>query len=398
MKINEINFLIVEDDEFQRQTLAGMLQSLGARSVQMVGNGKQALTILQAESIRQTDIMLCDLEMPEMDGMECLRHMGCAYPDIALIIISAMDTALIASVEKMAHAYGARLLGALEKPVSLARLEALVRLYEPVQKATHRHSGKLNFTLEEIIEGIRENQFEPFFQPKFHVATKCITGVEALARWVHPKHGVISPYAFIGQLEKSGKINELTFVMLEKAAEACRVLHDHGHMLTMSVNISLISLTDISLAERITQMMRQAGVDPHYMILEVTETAAMTEVAHALENLARLRMRGFGLSIDDYGTGYSSMQQITRIAFSELKIDQSFVKGFADNNRLRIIVESNIELAHKLHIECVAEGVETAEDWNALKSLGCDTAQGYFVAKPMNLPSLLDFCSSQVST
>jgi EAL domain-containing protein (putative c-di-GMP-specific phosphodiesterase class I) len=117
-------------------------------------------------------------------------------------------------------------------------------------------------------------------------------------------------------------------------------------------------------------------------------------VAHALENLARLRMRGFELSIDDYGTGYSSMQQISRIAFSELKIDQTFVRGFSENEPLRIMVQSSIDLAHKLRIKCTAEGVETECDWLALKSMRCDLAQGFFIAKPMNLASLLDFCAS----
>lgn len=104
-------------------------------------------------------------------------------------------------------------------------------------------------------------------------------------------------------------------------------------------------------------------------------------------------MKGFTLSIDDYGTGYSSMQQLTRIAFGELKIDQSFVKDFADNEALRIVVESSIDMAHKLLIKSVAEGVETQQDWDMLKSMGCDTAQGYFIAKPMNLVSFIEFCA-----
>jgi len=128
---------------------------------------------------------------------------------------------------------------------------------------------------------------------------------------------------------------------------------------------------------------RQAGVDPHYIVLEITESAAMTELAPALENLTRLGMHGFVLSIDDYGTGYSSMQQLTRIAFGELKIDQSFVRDFAENPALRIIVESSIDMAHKLQVKSVAEGVETQKDWDLLKEAGCDTAQGYFISKPL---------------
>ena len=165
-------------------------------------------------------------------------------------------------------------------------------------------------------------------------------------------------------------------------------------MLTVSVNLSLVSLGDTALADKITQVVQSTGLDSRYVILEITETAAMTDVAHALENLARLCMNGFGLSIDDYGTGYSSMQQLTRIPFSELKIDQSFVHDFADNEALRIVVESSINMAHKLKVKSVAEGVETQQEWDMLNCMGCDTAQGYFIAKPMDVKTLQEFMKS----
>lgn len=397
MKPDELHFLVVEDDDFQRQTLVDMLLSLGAKSVQQAGDGKQALAVLRAESPQPVDIVLSDLEMPEMDGMECFRHIGNFHVDVSLIIMSALDAALITSVEKMARAYGLRLLGAIEKPLTRARLQTLIERHGSFRpKADPVSVSRPDFTLEEIMNGLKNDQFEPFFQPKVDVATGRIVGAEALARWLHPTYGVIAPCAFIDSLEQNGKIDDLTFIMLEKAAAAGRKLHERGRMLSLAVNISLTSLTDTTLASRIIRIIHDAEVDPSHIILEVTETAAMTEFAYALENLARLRMRGFGLSIDDYGTGYSSMQQITRIAFSELKIDQSFVKDFAENEPLRIIVQSNIELAHKLRIKCVAEGVETEKDLKALKSMGCDLAQGYFIAKPMSLPSLLDYCERSV--
>jgi len=142
---------------------------------------------------------------------------------------------------------------------------------------------------------------------------------------------------------------------------------------------------------------RAAGLDPHHMILEITETAAMTEVAPALENLARLRMRGFGLSVDDYGTGFSSLRQLTRAPFTELKIDQSFVAGCAANDSSRAIVESSVEMARRLDIKSVAEGVETQADWDVLRATGCDMAQGHFIAKPMQESSFLAFCTTQIT-
>lgn len=394
MQASNLSFLVVEDDDFQRQTIVDMLHLLGSAGVKQAGDGKQALEILQAARARSVDVVLCDLEMPGMDGMAFFRHLKSEHPDIAIVIISALDGALISSVEKMTQAYGLRLLGAVEKPITLKRIEALISQYGITQTSRERSPTVTpNFTLEEILQGVQDNQFEPFFQPKVDLVTGRIAGAEALARWIHPEHGVIAPYAFIDQLEQNGKIDGLTFAMLEKSAIACRLLHEQGHRaFTVSVNLSLTSLTDITLADRVTKVMHDANVDPRHIVLEVTESAAMTEVAHPLENLARLRMHGFGLSIDDYGTGYSSMQQITRIAFSELKIDQSFVKGFANDQALRIMVESSIDMAHKLRMKCVAEGVETQCDQDALKSMGCDMAQGYLIAKPMGLTPFLGFC------
>jgi EAL domain-containing protein (putative c-di-GMP-specific phosphodiesterase class I) len=303
-----------------------------------------------------------------------------------------MDSTLISSVEKMASKYGLNLLGAVEKPMTIEQLDNMLKLHRDANKdLTPKLILPIDFTLEEILYAIKEKQFEPFLQPKVGLKTGQLVGAEALARWIHPKHGVIAPYSFIPQLEQSGNMENLTFLMLEKAAKVCRQFRDNGKTMTLSVNLSLSSLSDITLADRITQTVRDVGVDPHHIILEVTESAAMTNVAEALENLARLRMRGFGLSIDDYGTGFSSIQQLTRVPFTELKIDQTFVTHCNGDRALRVILESSIDMARKLRVRSVAEGVEERTEWELLKELNCDVAQGYFIAKPMNCEDFLDF-------
>lgn len=385
--------LVIEDHDFQRRTVARMLRSLGALEVLEAGDGKQALAVIRAAA--HVDFVVCDLDMPEMDGMEFIRHLGQAELAVSLIISSAKERVLLDSVEKMARAYGVRLLGVIEKPVTLAGLKELIARHElPKSKVVHASVNAPSFSLEQILHGLQKKQFEPFFQPKAELATGRLVGAEALARWRHPEHGLVAPYAFIALLEQSRNIDELTFAMLEAAADACRTWRERGLELTVSVNLSLASLTDAMLAERITQMVRAARLDPRHMVLEITETAAMTDVAPALENLARLRMRGFGLSIDDYGTGYSSMQQLTRIPFTELKIDQGFVAGCVTNNATRAIVKSSVGMARSMGIKSVAEGVETQADWDALKAAGCDVAQGYFIAKPMDASSFLEFCAT----
>ena len=190
-------------------------------------------------------------------------------------------------------------------------------------------------------------------------------------------------------MEEGGIINELTWVMLKKSAACCSRWRSAGLDATVSVNLSISSFSEIKFADRVTELVGRQNLDPRHMVLEITESAVTTEVGKALENLARLRMKGFGLSIDDYGTGYSSMQQLTRIAFTELKIDQSFVMNAAKDNSARVILESSLDMARKLKIASVAEGVETEADYELLRELGCDIAQGYLIARPMKYASLL---------
>ncbi len=392
-KIHELNLLVVEDDDFQRRMIIKMLHALGITSICDVGNGKQALEMLRAENAKPVDIALCDLDMPEMDGMEFLRFLAQEHHDVSIVIISALERKLLSSVGRMTRMYGIQLLGTIEKPIVLGQLKALLLKYERMEQRWHSPVASANFTLEEILNGIKGNQFEPYFQPKVNLQTGRIVGAEALARWLHPEQGMIAPYAFIPLLEKSGNIDDLTFIMLRKSALACRTFHAKNFGLTVSVNLSLISLSDTTLADKITKVVHDTGLDPRYITLEITESAAMTEVAPALENLARLCMHGFTLSIDDFGTGYSTIQQLTRIAFGELKIDQSFVRDFAEYETLRIVVKSSIDMARSLGVASVAEGVETQQDWDTLKLVGCDTAQGYFIAKPMDLQAFIEFCT-----
>ena len=176
----------------------------------------------------------------------------------------------------------------------------------------------------------------------------------------------------------------------------CRAWRKGGLALTVAINLSLVSLDDTALADRLmrgrTVRRGSAQID---VIFEITETVAMTDVAAALENLTRLRMWGFGLSVDDFGTGFSSLRQLTRVPFTEIKIDQEFVRGCATNPSSRTIVESSVEMARRLGITSVAEGVETQEDWDVLKAAGCDLAQGFFIAKPLESNSFLAFCTAE---
>lgn len=384
-------FLIVDDDEFLRRAARSMLKPFTDAPVLDAADGYAGLALLEAADI---DIVFCDLSMPEMDGLAFLRHLGEAGHKASVVVVSGHDDALISSVEKMAQAYGVALLGAIKKPLTPDKIADMVARHEKrIAQGGPRKTQMPSFELADMMRGMQAGEFTAFYQPQIDFRTGALRGVEALARWRHPQHGVVAPGAFISALEKSGNIDELTFLMLAQSALTCRRMTESGMRLDFSVNLSLTSLGLPHLAEQMSDMVRAAGVEPSQMVLEVTESAAMTDLGHSLENLARLRLLGFRLSVDDYGTGHSNIQQISCINFQELKIDQSFVKGAMRDEGQRIIVRSSIDMAHQLGMSCVAEGVETAGHWQNMQGMGCDIAQGYYIAKPMDAAALAVFCA-----
>lgn len=391
-----LNVLVVEDDDFQRLALVQMMLALGANEVLEAEDGGQALALIRDSA--GVDLILCDLDMPGMDGIEFMRHLGQVRSNAAVIINSAKGQSLMDSVVRMARGYGVRFLGVIAKPISQAKIASLLVNYDPSKPpANHSPLVEIDFSLNEILSGINNNQLFPFFQPKIDFKTNRVVGAEALARWDHPAHGLIYPKVFIKALESNDEIDGLTMLMLGKSAIACQQWRKQGMDLTVAVNISLVSLADVHLADSVTNLVRGVGLDPQHMVLEITESAVMADMSAALENLTRLRMRGFGLSIDDYGTGFSSLQRLGQIPFTELKIDQSFVSGCSTNLSAQAILESSINMAHRLNLKCVAEGVETQADWDFLKSLHCDVAQGYFIANPMDEALFLSYLATNHS-
>lgn len=388
MKASELAFLVVEDHDLQRRHLLRLLDNLGSTAKVGAPDGYSALELFLADDA-QVDVIITDLDMPGMDGIEFIRHIGASGKRVAVVLASAIDPAVLASVESVAAAYGVRLLGVVEKPVSAGKLEAVLETYDGSGYAMSSIMPNMGYTMLEVERGLDQQEFEAFFQPTVDFATGRIDGFEALARWRHPQDGVVAPVEFIETMEQHGLIGQLTQVMLLKAASACQMLRSGGMDCRMSVNVSIHSLKDVTFADWAASVVVAAGLEPRHMVLEVTESAAMEDHAAAvLENLSRLRMKGFGLSIDDFGTGYSSMQQLNKIAFSELKIDRWFVRSSQRNAASNAILAASVELARKLRMVCVAEGVETAQQWVLLRDLGCDLAQGYFIGKPMEFDAI----------
>ncbi len=388
-EISKLRFLVVEDHEFQRWHCCNVIRELGTSSVFPAANGGAALEFL-SDPNAPIDVLVTDLDMPEMDGMALIRALAERNLATSLVIVTSMERSLTATVEAMAKAYGVKLLGAIQKPITAKKLRALLAQHEAPSVAEASDDNR-TFATEEIAEGLRNRHFEVFLQPKVDLATREVTGAEALARWRHSQLGLLYPRAFMQALESGGLGDELTWFVAREAAENCRAWREMGLDVSVSVNLSVASLEDVSLADRLIGIVSKAGLDSRHLTLEITESAATRDLGRKLESLSRLRMKGFGLSIDDYGTGYSSMERLSRVPFTELKIDQSFVKGASAEASSRAIVESSLQIASKLGISAVAEGVETRREWELLLSLGCPLAQGYFIARPMASSEFIDW-------
>src|SRR6478672_3083437 len=381
MSGSELQVMVVEDHGFQRRIALRLLSELGIERVLEGADGLHALEVLRKQTT-PPDVVLVDLDMPGMDGIECIGHIAQERLARSVVVVSALDPALLNTVQTMARAYGLRVLGSVEKPLTRDKLESVLNRFDD-NAGEEQDDGVADFTLQALSDALEGGEIVPWFQPQVEFGNGKVIGVEALARWDLSCCSVVRPHLFISVLEREGLANKLTDRMLD-AACAWKQRWDHGGArLKLSVNVSAASLADPSAADRYQEIVESYGVEPEDVILEITESSVMSDAARGLGLLARLRLKGFGLSIDDFGTGYSSLAQLSQIPFTELKIDQGFVIGAHAQPRKRAVVEASLDLARKLGLTTVAEGVESIEDWQMLAELGCDVAQGYLIGRPV---------------
>ncbi len=248
-------------------------------------------------------------------------------------------------------------------------------------------SWKLSI-LSELDSAIDRGEVWVAYQPKLEIESRRIIGAEALARWTHPEKGPIAASEFVAAAEQHDRIGKLTDFVLEKAIAAAAAINKRGQEFGIAVNLSARLLSDKGFTLRVAALLARHGLEPGLLTLELTETAELADSGESLEMISRLRELGVRISIDDYGTGLSTLDYLKKIPANEIKIDQSFVKGMVDNRSDRLMVQSTIGLAHSLGRKVVAEGVEQREILELLIEMGCDIAQGFAIGRPMSLESL----------
>ncbi len=255
--------------------------------------------------------------------------------------------------------------------------------FEVYDERVDPHSADRLAMTSDLRRAVDNDEFVMHYQPKALLDDGRVEGVEALLRWQHPERGMVPPGVFIPIAEENGLMKPITLWVVDEALRQAAIWRRQGIALTISVNISVQNLHDARLTDDIAALLNKHEAGADWLRLEITESAVMEGPESALLRLTGLADMGLELSMDDYGTGYSSLTYLKRMPLTELKIDRSFVQNITADQKDALIVGSTIELGHSLGLRVVAEGVEREEDWIGLQMLGCDVAQGFFLGRPM---------------
>lgn len=365
-----MRLLVIDDEEDICDTIAEIARARGLE-VETINNPAE---VSEKLSVFTPDIIMLDLMMPGTDGVELLRLLVDRVKDSKICLMSGSDTRVLNSARRLGSAHGLDVVAALEKPIDIAALRATL---------DQLTGGNKPVIGTDIAHALSLGQLVLYYQPVIEIATRRVKGAEALIRWAHPTRGILPPSEFLEQITAEGLMQPMTdHVMTTAVLQAAR-WHHAGESLTVSINITASSLLELSLPDRLSEMCKQHQLPPEQMVLEVTESEAMRDVTRTMDVLLRMRIRNIGVSIDDFGTGHSSLRELQRMPFSEIKIDKSFVMEMANNKDCTVIVNSIIDLGHNLGLRVIAEGVETMQIWRMLAEKNCDFAQGFYMAKPM---------------
>lgn len=383
MKANHNRLLVLDDEPGICEFVGEVAEGLGFE----VSLTTQAAEFRRRVSSFEPSVVVLDLQMPEADGIEQLRFLGETGCDAKVLVVSGMDTRVLATAEHLGRSLGVNMLGTQQKPLMLDVLEATLERALVSQRT---------ITAADVRRGLDKHEFTVYYQPK---ASRIdgrwvIDGVEALVRWKHPKLGLVLPDEFVAVAEDNDLIAAMTDLVFRDAIANCASWRDAGTPLAVAVNFSPRLLTDLAFPDRLNDLIQEFGADPALLIVEVTESAAMIEPATTMDILTRLRVKNFGLSVDDFGTGFSSLKQLYRMPFNEIKVDSSFVREMERDPEARTIVETVVYLAHKLGMTACAEGVENENTLEILAELRCDRVQGYLISQPVPADRIAEIAAS----
>lgn len=364
------NRLLVVDDE-------AAICSLIKRVAEPLGFVVQSLT--ESARFRQTlsefnpSLLILDLKMPDCDGVQLLQQLKDDQSEAQIMVISGMDQRVLNTAEKLGRSQGLRMAGVLHKP--LKRVELQLKLSDALSESNI-------FSRERFYDAMSNREFVVHYQPKASRTDGgwLVDGGEALLRWQHPELGLLLPGRFLPFVGDQELIELMTNYVLEESLKQLAEWKRKKIEIRLAVNLSATLIDDLAFPEHMGRLLQKYGVPGRMLRLELTESTAMADATKAMDIFLRLCMNDISLSIDDFGTGFSSLQQLYQLPFNELKIDRMFVRNLPDDHQARAIVRATIGMAHALNIKVCAEGVETSAALEYLESVVCDGVQGHLIS------------------
>jgi EAL domain-containing protein (putative c-di-GMP-specific phosphodiesterase class I)/CheY-like chemotaxis protein len=366
--------LLALDDE---EEIAETVCAIGARAGFRTVSSTTPTRLRELVEQNRPDVIVLDLQMPGLDGVSALRHLADARSTAKIFLVTGMDERTISAAEQYGLQRGLTIFGTLQKPFDpdelLARLE-------------RAHAAMRPLTAADLEQAIANGELAVHYQPiirRFADNTWDVSAVEALLRWNHPIRGHLTPDSFLSMGEAGGLSRAMTDFVLQRGIEQLKGWEALRLRIGLKINVAATLISDIEFPDRLEAMLVEHSLDAEMLALEITETAMLEQTPDAFDILTRLRIKNIGLAIDDFGIGYSSLTQLFRMPFNEMKIDRSLVGRIIESKEASIMVDALVALAHKLHLTVCAEGVENQATLDALSRFGCDFAQGYHISPPV---------------
>ncbi|BCQ69803.1 diguanylate phosphodiesterase [Pseudomonas sp. Eqa60] len=392
-----IRVLVMENHRFQRSVLVKMLQHLGVREVLQSGDTVQALAQIQLSG--EVDIVLCNLSSKGSDCLDFLQHLGQLGAVRAVALYSEFSPELRRTLGQIPTLCGLQLLGVMSQPLQLRSLKRVLReyTYRPAPIATNKPALLELFKGEELRRGLALGEFRAWFQPKFVLATGALVGVEALVRWDHPTKGVLLPEDFLAAMLAYELIDNMFKQLLEQGLSLLDELRRQGVNIELAFNLHSSQLNGSGLVEHIQQTLERYAIPGSTLMFELAENGLLDLPTRTCENLLRLRLLGCGLSIDDFGVGFSSLKLLCQLPFNQIKLDGEYVRQL-DEPCSRAMVGCTLALARSLGMSLVIEGVSSQRICDTLIRMGCQVGQGFYLAPPMTGHDLLQWLDLPVGS
>lgn len=379
-----MNILILDDSPLELILLGYKLKNIGCNNVHSATTVEKAMSLV---SKIEFDLVISDLDLPGKDGLMFLSELKKNHYNNAVCISSCVDEGIIALASKMATTLGLNVVGTLVKPVYEESLCNLIDLTSELLSSAPTQN-KISFCLNEVLYGLDNDQFHNVYQPQVCFKTNKLIGFEVLVRWQHPIKGTLTPNYFIPTLEANRYTDLLLDTVINQLKLDFPFIPDD---MRISINMTADNFMAPELVNTLVDLTDELDMDISLLTLEITESQIFQPSTTMLSNIARLRMLGINISIDDFGTGYSSFGNLVDIPFTELKIDRQFTKRYFSDLKSRHIVDLTTELCRRTKIKVVAEGVETKEEFEALRVLGVDVCQGFYIGRPLAIEKLRSF-------